>query len=59
MCSELSELAALTREWAVPKKEIRAVLLFGSRARGEANRDSDWDICVVVDASGDSGWYGT
>lgn len=25
------------------------VLLFGSRARGEARKDSDWDILIVVD----------
>ncbi len=25
------------------------VILFGSRARGEARKDSDWDILIVVD----------
>jgi predicted nucleotidyltransferase len=25
-----------------------AVILFGSRARGEFKPDSDWDLCVVV-----------
>jgi predicted nucleotidyltransferase len=25
-----------------------AVLLFGSRARGEAGPDSDWDLCVLL-----------
>jgi len=24
------------------------VVLFGSRARGDAGPDSDWDLCVVV-----------
>jgi uncharacterized protein len=25
------------------------VILFGSRARGEAKKDSDWDILILVD----------
>ena len=29
--------------------EVRRLLLFGSRARGEAAADSDWDFLVVVD----------
>ena len=28
--------------------QAEAVVLFGSRARGEAGPDSDWDLCVVV-----------
>jgi uncharacterized protein len=36
-------LERVLREW-VPKR----IQLFGSRARGEANRDSDWDFLVVV-----------
>jgi predicted nucleotidyltransferase len=27
----------------------QAVILFGSRARGEAHADSDWDLLVIVD----------
>lgn len=29
-------------------QELRAVILFGSRARGEAESDSDMDILVVI-----------
>ncbi len=29
---------------------LREVWLFGSRARGECNAESDYDVCVVVDA---------
>ena len=29
--------------------DVHAILLFGSRARGTARPDSDWDIAVVVD----------
>jgi predicted nucleotidyltransferase len=28
--------------------EVRRVLLFGSRARGEARPDSDWDFYVII-----------
>lgn len=28
---------------------VRRILLFGSRARGEARPDSDWDLFVMVD----------
>lgn len=27
----------------------RRVILFGSRARGDAREDSDWDVLIVVD----------
>ena len=30
-------------------EHLRQVLLFGSRARGDANADSDYDLLVVVD----------
>jgi len=41
-------LDRVLREWT-PER----IQLFGSRARGDANPDSDWDILVVVpDASG-------
>ena len=36
-------LDRVLREWA-PER----IQLFGSRARGDANRDSDWDFLVVV-----------
>ena len=29
--------------------DVHAILLFGSRAKGTARPDSDWDIAVVVD----------
>jgi predicted nucleotidyltransferase len=31
--------------------QLREVWLFGSRARGESNAESDYDVCVVVDAN--------
>jgi predicted nucleotidyltransferase len=29
--------------------KVHKIILFGSRARGDFNEDSDWDILVVVD----------
>ena len=37
-------LARIVERW-----HPRQVWLFGSRARGEARADSDWDLFVVVD----------
>ena len=31
-------------------ENLREVWLFGSRARGESTTDSDYDVCIVVDA---------
>ena len=42
----LDQIKAVARESA-PKGSL--VILFGSRARGEAKRGSDWDILIVLD----------
>ena len=41
----LSQIKATVRK-AVPTGSL--VLLFGSRARGEARKGSDWDILIVL-----------
>jgi len=41
--------AILTEEVERAGYRVRRILLFGSRARGEARPDSDWDFFVVVD----------
>jgi predicted nucleotidyltransferase len=39
-------------EHALPGK-VTGVILFGSRARGEARRDSDYDVAVLIQGLGD------
>ncbi len=46
------EKSGLTKKiaQAIHKKDSSAVVyLFGSRARGDAYKDSDWDILILVD----------
>ena len=45
------------------KKELKSVLpkeatamLFGSRARGTNDDDSDWDVLILLDRTGRSSW---
>lgn len=46
------------RNWACQQPELVAVVLFGSRAKGTATPESDWDICCFVASSSES-WYST
>jgi predicted nucleotidyltransferase len=39
---------ALAAEHLARLTRAEAVVLFGSRARGEAGPDSDWDLCVIL-----------
>jgi len=37
--------------------DLVAVVLFGSRARGEAGPESDWDLLVIAENLPDSPWH--
>jgi len=37
--------------------DLVAVVLFGSRARGEGGPDSDWDLLVIAENLPDSPWH--
>ena len=43
------ELAAACRETLRQWPQARAAVLFGSRARGTARPDSDWDVAIVLE----------
>lgn len=55
---ELEEFREKVSAWASNIDEIRAVILFGSRAKGTSREDSDWDICCLIDGKPNEGWYG-
>ncbi len=38
----------ITEEFTKRALTVEEIILFGSRARGDFNKDSDWDILVVV-----------
>lgn len=60
MCSELSKFTKNVRVWAAATPEVRSVILFGSRAKGNFTANSDWDICILVEDANPthSAWYG-
>jgi len=49
VAAELDRIAAL----AADRPGLRALLLFGSRARGDAAPTADWDFAYLADASFD------
>lgn len=57
----MNEFTTKVREWAEEISEIRAVILFGSRARGDYLPGSDWDICILLEnINANAGnWYST
>lgn len=47
-------LLARVKQTILALEPSAEVLLYGSRARGEAARDSDWDFFILVDGEVDS-----
>jgi uncharacterized protein len=49
---EATTLDFITRRLS-SRREVRRILLFGSRARGDARAASDFDLCIIVDGVDD------
>ncbi len=46
----MSDIIASIRDTAIAAMpKATKVILFGSRARGDAKNDSDWDLLIVID----------
>lgn len=44
------QILAQVKHMVLEAEPTAQVVLFGSRARGDAHADSDWDIMVIVDS---------
>lgn len=48
MSAGVTDVVKLAARYLVDITHAEAVVLFGSRARGEMGTDSDWDLCVIL-----------
>ena len=44
-----AKILSMIRDTIHEVEPIAQIILFGSRARGDAREDSDWDVLVIVD----------
>lgn len=44
-----SQILELIKNTIREKEPTADIILYGSRARGEARQDSDWDVIVILD----------
>ncbi len=51
MTESRQNIIALIKEKVRKKDSTANIILFGSRARGEATKHSDWDILILLDRS--------
>ena len=60
MSDDLTDFTENVRAWAESIPEIKSVILFGSRARGDNRPDSDWDIYIHGEDANTTwaAWYG-
>ncbi len=50
MNAKEQHIAGLIRDRIAKKNPNAQIVLFGSRARGQATKDSDWDILILLNA---------
>ena len=50
-----NDLLRRVKQGVLAVEPTAEIILFGSRARGDATIDSDWDFLVLVDGPVDSG----
>ena len=44
-----SQIISLIRDTIRASEPTAQIILYGSRARGNARKDSDWDVLAIVD----------
>ncbi|HYW96372.1 MAG TPA: nucleotidyltransferase domain-containing protein [Bacteroidales bacterium] len=49
MKDKTKHISRLIRQYVTEFEPSAEVILYGSRARGDENRDSDWDILILTD----------
>jgi len=46
---ERSQIISLIRDTIRASEPTAQIILYGSRARGDAREDSDWDVLTIID----------
>lgn len=47
------DIAQIIRQYVISVDRTAEVILYGSRARGDERKDSDWDILILTDGQAD------
>lgn len=52
MTKKNAQILELIKNTIREKEPTADIILYGSRARGDARKDSDWDVIVILDKPG-------
>lgn len=52
MTKDNTQILELIKNTIREKEPTADIILYGSRARGDARKDSDWDVIVILDKPG-------